>query len=277
MISFSQYRNVLERLHQAGIQSRTIDSLHHDTPVVGSLYIKHDVEARMVRAVRMARIEAEFGHCATYYVQGDLLMQPGAAAHLQEIASLGHEVTYHYDVLDANDGNYDAALSEFEGFCNRFAEIGCQVTTVCPHGNPTKTRTGWNSNKDFFRAEEIRSRFPQMIDIVVDFPTLFPDGRYLSDAGRILRVIGHISTNDQSTESAMNDGHAVEWSEIGDLVKSHSGVVLSVHPHRFYENVFTHKTQQLTFLIIRKTYLKLSHIPIVRSVANRFYKIARRF
>jgi len=228
-------------------------------------------------AVRMARIEAEEGHRATYYVQGDLLRLPGAAEQLQEIGSLGHEVAYHYDVLDASDGDYNAALLEFKEYCDLFFETGFKITSVCPHGNPTKKRNGWKSNKDFFRLDYIRSEFPDLIDIVVDFPRLFPKGRYISDAGRKLRIIGDISSNDHSELSAIEDGRSINWSEISDLVNSHSGVVLSLHPHRFYDNFVINKIQIAVFFLLKNTYLKLRHYKLIRVIASRFYKLARRF
>ena len=39
---------------------------------------------------------------------------------LKEIANLGHEVTYHYDVLDANSGDYSLAKHEFLSFVDIF-------------------------------------------------------------------------------------------------------------------------------------------------------------
>ena len=101
-------------------------------PEPGTIFIKHDVEARMERAVRMARIEAEKGHRATYYIQGDLVKRASATRHVQEISALGHEVAYHYDVLDSKEGNYSEALKEFGEICGLFASAGIQITTVCP-------------------------------------------------------------------------------------------------------------------------------------------------
>ncbi|MHA6332444.1 hypothetical protein ACXYL9_02070 [Qipengyuania sp. CAU 1752] len=268
---------MLQALSKENIFSKRMDTLHGFQPDRGSLYLKHDVEARIDRAVRMARIEAEEGHCATYYVQGDLLESKGADAQLQEIAGLGHEVSFHYDVLDSNEGDYNAAQAEFAQYCARFTALGNKVTTVCPHGNPTKSRDGWNSNKDFFRSVKVRERYPDMIDIVVDFPSLFPQGRYLSDAGRVLRAIGSISSNDLSNETAMDDGEAIEWEDLAGLVERHCGVVMSIHPHRFYENELAHKGELMAFNALKSAYLKLKHIPIVQSAANRFYKLARKF
>jgi len=113
--------------------------------------IKHDVETQVAKTVRIAEIEAEHGIKATYYVHAYLV-----ADHKQElvrIAEMGHEVSYHYDVLDANNGAMGLAAMEFQRSIDEFAEIGLAVKTVCPHGNPVLQRKGWSSNKDFFRAQ----------------------------------------------------------------------------------------------------------------------------
>lgn len=277
MISFSEYRDVLIGLREAGIQSRCIHSLHSDLPASGELYIKHDVEGRMGRAVRMARIEAQEGHQATYYFQGDLIRKTSAHQQLREISDLGHEVAYHYDVLDANEGDYARAIAEFAEYCRLFELRGNKVTTVCPHGNPTKLREGWNSNKDLFRSGQVRSNFPDLIDIVVDFDKFFPHGIYISDAGRSLRIICEIAENDKSNLTAMNDGKRASWSSLSQLVHANVGTVLSVHPHRFYENAFAEKLERVSFLVLKSAYLKLRKFSTIERLASRFYKVARRF
>lgn len=277
MISFREYQTFLEKLRDEDIVSCRIDSLDPDSSASGKLFLKHDVEARMDRAVKMSRIEAASGHLATYYVQGDLLSRPGASEHLQEISSMGHEIAYHYDVLDANEGNFDAALEEFENYLRLFEALGHSISTVCPHGNPTKLRNGWNSNKDFFRSARVRRKFPQILDIVVDFPILFHRGVYISDAGRALRIVGSISENDSSNTAAMNDGVEIGWSEVSDLARKRAGVVLSVHPHRFYLNPLVHKAELAAFVLLKKAYLKLEKIPAVKHISDKHYKLARRF
>jgi len=275
MITFHTYRQVLTGLAQQGIQSRTIASLHEAGPSAGTLFLKHDVESRVDRALRMAQIEAETGHLATYYFQGDLV--EGAASQIKAIAALGHEVTYHYDVLDACDGDYAAARKAFDGYVTQFAALDCPVTTVCPHGNPTKVRNGWQSNKDFFRDPDVRAAYPDMIDIVVDFPSYFPDGIYVSDAGFQLRVIGQIASNDTSNESAMKDGAPIAWADVAAQVKAANGLVLSAHPHRFQSSALALTLQQKGFAALKKTYMAVRHVPFAKQAASKFYKLTRRF
>ena len=267
----------MRALSQLGVHSRSVESIIELSPQKNDLFIKHDVEAQVKSALKMAKIEANEGHQATYYFQGDLLCSKKNQNYLKEIQKLGHEVSLHYDVLDANDGDYVAASNQFLALLEDLDNLGCTVRSVCPHGNPTKIRSGWNSNKDFFKKQEVREQFFGIIDIVVDFPKLFPNGRYVSDAGFSLREIGKIATNDKSTESAMQDGVEIEWTDVIGMVNSSYGLVLSIHPHRLKEYAVSLSVKKILFLIIKKVYLWLQNFPFVSKMANKFYSFARRF
>lgn len=274
MMTFAEYRSVLEDLANQGVCSQRVDRL--TAGVHGGLFIKHDVEARIELALRMAEIERQTGHMATYYFQGDFLDHAAGREIIQRIAALGHEVAYHYDVLDAADGDYAKAEAQFRDYLERFAAIGCPIVTVCPHGNPTKVRRGWNSNKDFFRNAAVRRAFPDLLDIVMDFPRLFGRGAYISDAGYRLRIIGEIAGNDRTNDVAMQDGQQVAWTEIGPMTARHDGVVLSVHPHRFMDSRLKAAMQKGVFTVMKQTYLVLRRVPLVSGLVSRFYKLSRR-
>ena len=276
MITFDDYRSVLADLTRTGVRSQTVSAVIEKAPAPGTLYLKHDVEARIDHAVRMAEIEHQEGHQATYYFQADLIYESNAEGHLRAIKSFGHEIAYHYDVLDAHDGDYASAIREFDENLAMFSSYGCDITTVCPHGNPTKIRTGWISNKDFFRSEDVRARYTGMIDIVIDFPEVFKTGVYLSDAGLALRIIDEISENDRTTGSAISGGARIEWDDVAQLAKKCCGLVLSAHPHRFHERRRSQQIQRLGFYILKKSYKTLGHIPMVRKLASKSYKLTRK-
>ena len=277
MITFSQYQRVMSSFANNDILSQPINSLRVMGPTLGALFIKHDVEDRLDRAVSMGLIEAKMGHRATYYFQADLVASEEGRTAVQELAALGHEVGYHYDVLDAADGDYDAALEDFDRCLGMFANMGMPVSTVCPHGNPTKLRQGWKSNKDFFRNPIVRARYPNILDIVVDFPNLCPEGIYISDAGFQLRIINHIATNDQSNETAIADGQPVAWGGLSSILGDAKCLVLSVHPHRLEHSAFRLYSRRVVFYGLKKFYSRVKFVPFMREFANRFYRVTRRF
>ena len=103
---------------------------------------------------------------------------------------MGHEVTYHHDVMDSCKGDLEKAILEFESNRQKFEDNGFPVVTVCQHGNPIIERVGYHSNRDFFRSEQVRMRYPNIADIMVDYPKKYSTQYlYFSDAGRIFKRI----------------------------------------------------------------------------------------
>ena len=275
MITFKRYRRFLSELSTNKIYSFSINTLiEHKSS--NKLFVKHDVEANLHLALRTAQIEAEFGHSATYYFQGALLLQDGADDIIKEVHKLGHEVAYHYDVLDSCNGDYATAIAEFDRYKSVIEEISGQpIKSVCPHGNPIKSRNGWKSNKDFFRSDMIRQRYPNLADIVVDFGRLLPRGLYISDAGFKLRKIGNISGNDTSNEAAITDGTPIDLFDILKVVTKNQGVVLSIHTHRLRDSEFSLSLLRARTQILRSGYLLLKYIPFVKAFVSQFYSLTR--
>ena len=192
----------------------------------------------------MAYIENKFGLKATYYVQSYLLENEDNTRNLKKILNLGHEVTYHYDVLDSNNGNFQDAQIEFDKTLIEFEKLGMKVKTVCPHGNPVKKRSGWSSNKDFFRNKFINTRYFEIADIVVNTEKFINNELiYISDAGFEWKKITDISNND-NIES--KDEKLKNLNSVLNLIQDRSKtIIISAHPHRwnkFKTIAFIHRT-----------------------------------
>jgi len=183
------------------------------------LVVKHDVETNVAKALELAKIEHRYNIKATYYIQADLLEEN--KEKLQEIAALGHEIAYHYDVLDANDGNYEAAIKEFQKHLDTFRSLGFTIKTVCPHGNPIKIRDGWSSNKDFFKNDRVNATFPDILDIVVHLPKIVKkEYAYISDAGYSFKKIANIYDNDRKDFGDTKKGRYSENNAFGSVNKA---------------------------------------------------------
>ncbi len=84
-ISPSEIRNPKSEIPQ------TPSSLPH-----AFVILRHDVDARPQNSLRLARLEHTLGIQGTYYFRIPHTFQPSI---IQEIASLGHEIGYHYETL----------------------------------------------------------------------------------------------------------------------------------------------------------------------------------
>ena len=143
-------------------------------PSENSIIVRHDVDRKPENALKMAKLEDDMGVTSTYYFR----MQKGVFKPeiIKEIADMGHEVGYHYEVLDKAKGNFEEAIKIFEDELRRFREI-CEVKTVCMHGNPL---TPW-VNKDLWSRYDFKE-----FDIIgepyisIDYEKVL----YLSDTGR---------------------------------------------------------------------------------------------
>jgi len=234
--------------------------------------IKHDVETNVPKALELAKIEKKYNIKATYFVQADLVDDNYKL--LQEIKSLGHEVTYHYDVMDANNGDIDKAIVDFKRNIEKFEKYGLKVETVCPHGNPVMIRDGWSSNKDFFREEKVQKLFPNILDMVVQLPNkLDYKYTYISDAGYGFKEIVNIQNND-----VKNDGDIdiKDYKKLIEIINSKGSIILSTHPHRWEQNSFKFLWNVYLFRTLRFIARKISKIPILKNIISRYYYLAKK-
>jgi hypothetical protein len=248
------------------------DEIPKMSPNCSWVCIKHDVETDVSKAYELAKIENKYGIQATYFVQSYLLEENTAL--LKKILDLGHEVTYHYDVLDSNDGNFELALEEFTKTIKRFEELGFPVNTVCPHGNPLMVRDGWKSNKDFFRNDKVASLFPQIFDVVVQASQIIKrDFVYISDAGYSWKLIGNVDTNDVSN---IGDIEIANSREVLGFVRSNENIIISSHPHRWCKSNMSALFQVAKFKIIRLVAKKLSKMSFFKKLMSKFYYLAKK-
>ena len=250
----------------------TISEIPNLSKTKSWLAIKHDVETNVQRAFQIATIEARHGIRATYFVQAYLL--DDNIQLLTKIADLGHEVTYHYDVLDANKGDFDKATRDFTEIVSRFEKAGFKISSVCPHGNPLMNREGWSSNKDFFRDTDVARKFSGIFDLVVQGrEKIGRDYCYLSDAGYGFKLITDIADNDKSSSK---DIPVKNFDDLTTIIMQNDAVVLSTHPHRWSSNSFLASFAKLRFFVVRKIAFTLAKSSIIRALISKFYFLAKK-
>ena len=97
------------------------------------IIIRHDIDFEPAYSLKLAKIEKELGIASTYYFRvTEDVFQPDI---IKSIADLGHEIGYHYEVLDKAKGDYDQAIKIFKEELNKFRQV-YDVKTICPHGSP---------------------------------------------------------------------------------------------------------------------------------------------
>lgn len=133
---------------------------------------RHDVDKRPQNALEMAKLENLLGLRSTYYFRTVKdFFDPEVILKIHE---LGHEVGYHYEVLDTASGDFENAINLFEDNLHRFP---CEVDTICMHGNPL---TPWD-NRDLWSRYDFKN-FGLIGEayLSLDFSKI----AYFSDTGR---------------------------------------------------------------------------------------------
>lgn len=238
------------------------------------IVLKHDIENTVPRAYKLAEIEHKYGHRGVYYAHAYLLDDPKNVELLKKMQAMGHEISYHYDVMDSSHGNLEKAMEEFELNRQRFESLGFHLRTVCQHGNPVVERVGYTSNRDFFRSKEVQERYPDMADIMVNYKERYhADYTYYSDAGRKFNLIYDPINNDVLNSDDKNTPYEdleVLLPELADKA------IISTHPHRWTDSAVAYVAKEKTFKVIKATAKLAMKIPGVKKIMSRYYYLAKK-
>ncbi len=279
IFTYSYWDKFCEQLHKKGFHSIPARLLMSKKITSNYVVLKHDVETNVANALRMAEIEHKWGHSGTYYVQAYLLEDEKNILMLKKMQDMGHEISYHYDVMDANSGDIPAAIADFEAKCELFEEKGFQLITLCQHGNPIVERKGYASNRDFFRNETVKKKFPNMTDIMVDFKEMALGGTdylYFSDAGRKFKLIYDPINNDLIPSDDKNipfDNLDLLWNYV---TEQNANAIISTHPHRWVKSKAKYVIKAAVFKIIKATAKLLIKIPFMKKLMSKYYYLAKK-
>lgn len=240
------------------------------------IVLKHDVETDVPHAYRIAQIENQFGHRGSYYVQAYLLDDAKNVELLFKMQQMGHEISYHYDVLDSCKGNFEEAITEFEKNRRMFESNGFRINTVCQHGNPIIERNGYHSNRDFFRSQKVRDLYPEISDIMVNFKEeRMTDYLYFSDAGQKFKLIYDPLNND----IVNSDDKNISYNDLDELslaLCSEKGNIISMHPHRWMDSAALYLCKKVVFKTLKTAVKTLSVIPFFNKFFSKYYFLAKK-
>lgn len=238
------------------------------------LVLKHDIENTVSKAYRLAEIENKYGHKGTFYAHAYLLDDPKNIELLRKMQAMGHEISYHYDVMDSNHGNLDGAIKEFEVNRKRFESLGFPMVTVCQHGNPVVERIGYTSNRDFFRNSRVQALYPDIADIMVDYKDKYhTDYAYFSDAGRKFKLIYDPINNDIINSDSKN----IPYEDLNALMGAlPSKAIISTHPHRWTDSAASYIVKDKAFKLIKGMAKLAMKVPGVKKIMSRYYYLAKK-
>ena len=195
---------------------------------------------------------------------------------LKKMQIMGHEISYHHDVMDSSKGNLDLAIKEFEYNKQIFEANGFVINTVCQHGNPVVERVGYTSNRDFFRSEIVREIYPEISDIMVNFQSFYnTDHTYYSDAGRHFKRIYDPLNNDIFDSSGM-DVLYENLDEVLSSIACDTRNIISIHPHRWTKSTVVYIIKTIVFRVIKAVAKLMIKIPFFKKMMSRYYYLAKK-
>ena len=192
------------------------------------IILRHDVDRAIARALKMAQLEHEYGIASTYYFRHKKdVFRPDI---MRKIADMGHEIGFHYEVMDKAKGDAEKAIEIFERELEEMRSVA-EVTTVCMHGNPLAS---W-SNRDLWEEYDLNDFG------IIGEPYLSLDYNeilYLTDTGRTwadlnIRVKDVLDTVDGA--NSRFTGKIASTNDIIALVKAEEVAQMCIlaHPNRW--------------------------------------------
>lgn len=187
--------------------------------------LRHDVDRMPQTALRMAQVEQRLAIRSSYYFR-----IPGSwnESIIREVASLGHEVGLHYEVLDKASGNQEQARVQMREDLAKFAGIA-RVETVAMHGNPLTPY----DNRDFWKTN-VLGDFGLLGEAYISAD--FEDLLYYSDTGRTWHK-NRFNVFDQVPEGKRVAPGRLDAHTTGDLIRIASeekrNLYILTHPERW--------------------------------------------
>ena len=197
------------------------------------IILRHDVDRVIARALDMAQLEHEYGIASTYYFRHkEDVFQPDI---MRKIAEMGHEIGFHYEVMDKAKGDAEKAIKIFKQELEDMRSVA-EVTTVCMHGNPLAS---W-SNRDLWEKYALNDFG------IIGEPYLSLDYNkilYLTDTGRTwadlnIRVKDVLDTADGA--NSRFKGKIASTDDVIALVKAEEvrQICILAHPNRWCDGAF---------------------------------------
>jgi hypothetical protein len=200
------------------------------------IILRHDIDRTPQRALDISLVEKKYGLKATYYFRESTYV----TKIMDEIASYGHEIGFHYETLDRSKGNMEAAITLFQHELALFRER-YEVKTVCAHGNPL-TRY---DNKDIWKSLSLAD-FGLLGEafLALDF-TRFA---YFSDSGRTwLKTASQKMPGKDDVKTAFDSIKAKNTDELIEIISEGTlpNICILTHPERWCKGIFAFTSRYL--------------------------------
>jgi len=225
--TLTAYKKLLKSFQNEGYLFHTFAEWREEKPVGKFVIFRHDIDKKPKNALTIARIEAEAGVKATYFFKTS--SQVFDIDIIKKIASLGHEIGYHYqDFVQANGNNKDA-IALFQKNLSKIRSV-VLVNTIAMDGCP------WSryDNRDLWKTHNYRD-YDIIGEPYFDFLNL-EDVLYFTDTGRCWDGDKYNIRDKRINASTLNQPKFHTTAEFIEWIKSSQNqlpIMITTHPQRW--------------------------------------------
>lgn len=228
--TLSAYKGLINTVIEGGYLTQTVkefsESVDSQSPNSRNrIILRHDVDRRPMCALKMAELEAQNDIKSTYYFRH--MPNTFKPDIIKQIASLGHEIGYHYETLAKASGNSKKAFNIFQNELENFRNLA-EIKTVCMHGRPLSkwdNRDLWNH----YSLEDLGIICEPYLTI--DYSNIL----YFTDTGRSW------AGEKYNLRDKVNNGKPLpsgieSTNQLSDFLKvknNNSSIMLQTHPERW--------------------------------------------
>ena len=230
--TIGKYKQLLEALKNADYTFQPFAEFL-EAPIERAIILRHDVDAKKQNSLRFAKIQAVAGIKATYYFR--IVQQSFGTDVIKEIASLGHEIGYHYEELSTYQGDFNKAFQVFQMNLDKLRKLA-PVSTICMHGSP---RSKYDS-RDLWKTHDYKE-----LQIIGEpyFDVDFSKVLYFTDTGRRWdgqKVSIRDKVDNTQYQELKQNGYIIHSTD--DLIKAAKAkaltdaIMLTIHPQRWHSS-----------------------------------------
>ncbi len=214
------YQLLLKNLLNAGYNFQTFEEFL-ENPLKRVIILRHDVDALPQNSLATAQLEKDLGIRGSYYFR--IVRQSNKPEFIREIATLGHEIGYHYEDLALSKGTLEKAIAAFEKNLEYFRNF-YPVKTICMHGSPLSRYDNRHIWKEY-NYKDYGILGEPYIDI--DFSEVF----YLTDTGR--RWDGEKVSVRDKVNTPVNLTFKSTHDILVNIHKLPAKIMITIHPQRW--------------------------------------------
>lgn len=215
----AKYEELLNVINQKEIKVYGIADYINKLPEKG-IILRHDVDRKPQNALFTARLEYKYNIKSTYYFR--ITKNSFNSDIINKIASLGHEIGYHYEDLSIANGDYDNAIKLFKKHLEQFKPYA-KVKTIAMHGRPLSKY----DNRDLWKEYNFKD-FGLIGEafLSIDYTNIY----YFTDTGRswaenASNIRDKVATNKSQNVSTTND--------LINFVDKNQLIAIVMHPERW--------------------------------------------